>query len=155
MGSRGWGLSGINQVVEETGEKWREGVLFGAEELGLGLAHLAALRRVAVVGVVGDGDVFACLFEFVGQGCGVQPGLLVINEVLQVVGVAAFLGKAQQDDRLGYEDAALWRLGGGVLVDLGVAVVQRLDLLREDGGCFVRSGLSKPAAGRVSSRKFG
>ena len=60
------GGSGINQVVEETGEKGREGVLFGAEELGLSLAHLATLRRVAVIGIVGDGDVFARLFEFIG-----------------------------------------------------------------------------------------
>ena len=46
--------SGISQNTEETGNERRQRVLFGVEEIGFRLAHLAALRRVAVVSIVGD-----------------------------------------------------------------------------------------------------
>ena len=84
---------------------------------------------VTIISIVQDGDIFACRFEFIGQGFRFKSRLLVIDEVLQVVGIAALLGEAEQDHRLGNENAALRCLGGGVGVDLGVAVMQRLDLL--------------------------
>jgi hypothetical protein len=92
MGSRGVGL-GINQVIEKAGNEGIKRLVLGLEELGFGLASLPALRRVAVIGVVRDGDIFACRFEFIGQGFRFKTGLLVIDEVLQVVGIAAFLGQ--------------------------------------------------------------
>ncbi len=57
MGSRGWGFSGINQIVEEAGNEGIKGGLLGLEELLFGFAHFAALWRVAVIGVIRDGDV--------------------------------------------------------------------------------------------------
>jgi hypothetical protein len=138
------GLSGINQVVEQAGNEGIERLMLGLEELGLRLAHLAALRRVAVIGVVWDGDVFARRFEFIGEGFRVQASLLVIDEVLQVVGVAALLGEAKQDHSLGNEDAALGCLRRTVAVDLGVAVVQCLDLRREDAPAVLRAHGEQP-----------
>ena len=49
---------------------------------------------VAIISIVGDGNVFASRFEFIGEGFRFEPRLLVIDEVLHVVGVAAFLGEA-------------------------------------------------------------
>jgi len=133
------GLSGIDEIVEQAGDEWAERLLLRFEEVSFGLAHLAPLRRVAVVCVVGDGDVFTGLLQLVREGFRVQPRLLVIDEVLQVVGVAAFFGHAEQDHRFGDEDAPLRLLGGGGLVDLGVAVVQRLHLRREDAPAVLRA----------------
>ena len=124
--------SGIDEVVEQPGDEGAQGLLLRLEEVRLGPAHSPALRRVAVVGVVGDGDVFPRLVEFIGQRRRIELSMLVVNEVLQVVGVAALLGEAEQDHRLRNEDAPLGRLRRDVAVDLGVAVVQRLDLRGED-----------------------
>jgi hypothetical protein len=99
------------------------------EQLGI---SPATLRRVAVVCVVGYGDVLTRLFEFVGQRGSIKPGLLVIDKVLKMIGIAALLGHAEKDDRFGYEDAPLGFSFGHMLIDLGVAVVQGLCFRRKD-----------------------
>jgi len=136
--------SGINEVVEKAGKAGLQGVLLGLEELRLGLASLAALWRVAVVGVVRDGHILAGLVEFVGEGIRVQSRLLVIDKVLQVVRVAALLGEAQEDHRFGHKDAALGSAGWQVAVDLGVAVVERFHLGCEDAPAVLGTHREEP-----------
>ena len=133
------GESGINQVVEQAWNERVERFLLGFEKLGFGFAHRSALWRVAIVCVVGDGNVVARCCEFIHERLRIKSSLLVINEVLQVVGIAAFLGQAEQDHSLGNEDPSLGGFSRRVAVDLNVAVVQCFDLRRENAPAVLRA----------------
>ena len=81
-----WNL--LRQVIEQPRLVRLQRLLLGLEEVLLRLAAPPALARVAVVGVAGDGHVVAPRAQFTGERVGVEPGALVVDEVLQAVGVA-------------------------------------------------------------------
>lgn len=114
-------------------------LLLGLEEVGPRLAPLSALPRVAVVGVARNGHVIVSLPQILSQRVRGEPGTLVVNEVLQVVGVPALLGEAEQDHRLRDEDPAAVLLRRHTLVHHEVGVVERLDLLGEDAPAVLRA----------------
>ena len=109
------------------------------EKVRLRLAALLALARVAVIRIFGDGNVITAVAQLQRQRVRIKTRRLIINVVLQVIGIAAFLGQAQQDDRLADEDAALGLLGRDAVIDDQVAVMQRLHLLREDAPTVFRA----------------
>ena len=122
----------LDEIVEQPRLEWLQRRLLVAEELGLGLAHLAALLRVAVEGVVGD-FLTPSFLQIGGELVCIKTRAFVIDEVLQVVGVPVLLRRAQQDDSLADEDAALGllRLVFGFLEE---AVVDDGAVLDEDDG---------------------
>ena len=64
--------------------------MLGSEEICFGRSRLFASQRVAVVGVVRDGLILGRSPQVIGQGFRVHSLHLVIDEILQVVGIAAF-----------------------------------------------------------------
>ena len=99
-------LNSIKQVVKQPRLVWLERFLLGFEEVLLRLAALAALAGVAIVSVTRNRHLVVGLAQLAGQRVRVETGALVVNEVLQVVGIAALLGLAEQDHRLRNEDPA-------------------------------------------------
>ena len=97
----------VDDVIKQPRLKWLQRRLLIAEELGLRLAHLAALLCVAVERVVGDGFSSRCE-QVGGEFVGIESGHLVIDEVLQVVGVPVLLRSAQEDHGLADEECGPW-----------------------------------------------
>ena len=98
--------STVDEIVEQSRLEWLQRRLLIAEELRLGLAHACGpsacgSRRRS------RGFSHARLSPNRRRACPHQARALVIDEVLQVVGVAVLLRRAQQDHGLADEDAAL------------------------------------------------
>ena len=104
------------------------------EKVALSLAGRFTGHRVAVEGVVGDRLLtLAGLVQVTLQRGGIDS-LAVVDQVCQVIGVAA-LGRCRQDERrLGSEDSAAAFL---LPVDHLPGVVQRLDLAGDDAGTIL------------------
>src|SRR5262245_24463169 len=85
--------SAVEQIVEKARLKRLQGRLLIAEEFRLCLAHAPALLRVAIEGVVGD-FLMPGFLQIGGELVGIKTRALVIDEVLQMVGVAVFLRRA-------------------------------------------------------------
>ena len=75
---------------------------------------------MAVESVVGD-FLSPGFLQISGELVRVHTGALVIDEVLQMVRIAVFLRRAQEDNGLADEDAALGLLGGHVGVHERIA----------------------------------
>jgi len=122
----------FDQPIKQSRNKGIERLLLIAEEIRFRFAHLLALERVAVVGVVGDRNIFGRFAQVRRQLLRVEPFPLVINEILKVIGIPVFLGHGQQDHGFANENTSFGFGGGDVLVHMEIGVVQRLDLLRND-----------------------
>ena len=61
------------------------------EEVRLRLATLLALARVAVVGIFWDGDILTAAAQFFGERVRIKPRRLIIDVVLQVIGITTLL----------------------------------------------------------------
>jgi hypothetical protein len=93
---------------------------------GLVVKQFGYEKNVANVYVIDrDGRIVT---QIGGEPCGVDLAL-VIDEVLQMIGVPVLLRQRQYDHGLADEDAALGRSGRHVLVHQQIRIVQRLDLL--------------------------
>ena len=95
--------SPVHQVVEQARLERTERGVFGREELGLGLSRLLPSARVTIVGICGDRHILGCRSQFVGELLRIYAFALVINQILQVVGIATLLRLGQQDYRFGNE----------------------------------------------------
>ena len=83
--------SAFNQVIEQPWLQRLQRRLLCFEEVRLGLATLLALTRVAVIGILRDGNILAAAAQFLGERVRIKSCALIINLVLQVIGIATLL----------------------------------------------------------------
>ena len=105
---------------------------------------------VAVERVVGDGHVCGCFAEIVGQRIRIDSLQLVVDEVLQMVGIAALFGRTEDDHRLGNKDPSLGLPGRHVVVHDQVGIMERLDLRSDQAPAIFRTHGEEPLPHVVS-----
>ena len=119
----------FDQPIKQSRNKGIERLLLIAEEIRFRFAHLLALERMAIVGVIGNGDIFRRFAQICRQFLRVESLHLVVNEILKVICVPAFFGQGKHDHGFADENPPLGLGCGHVLVHMKVGVMQSLHFL--------------------------
>ncbi len=83
--------SAFNQVVKQPWLQWLQCCLLRFEEVCLRLVALLAFERVAVIRIFWDGDILTAAAQFFGERVRIKPRRLIIDVVLQVIGITTLL----------------------------------------------------------------
>ena len=78
-------------MIEQPRLQWLQRRLLRFEEVCLRLATLLALSRVAVIRILRDGDILTAAAQFFGERVRIKPRRLIIDVVLQVIGITTLL----------------------------------------------------------------